>query len=501
MTSYRVPHYINGQLIQDINAPTTPIYNPALGRIIGEVGIASKAICDSAIEAAKVAGIAWSQTPAIKRARILFKFRELLEKNQQDLAKIVTREHGKTIEDALGSIARGIEVVEFHCGLVEQLKGDYSVNVASHIDTYTLNQPLGISVGVSPFNFPVMVPIWMMIPAIACGNTFILKPSEQDPSAPLRLLELLTEAGLPAGVANCVQGNKETVDYLLTHPDVATCTAVASTPVARSIYTRATAAGKRAHTFGGAKNHCVVMPDADMEQAASAIVGAAFGSAGERCMALSVLVAVGDETAEAIISTMLPQIQAIRVDSGDAAAVDMGPLISAAHRQKILNALEKGVQEGAELLIDGRGFEHPQYPEGFFLGPCLFDKVDEHMSVYQEELFGPVLVVVRVQSFEEALALVNKHQFGNGTALFTRDGYTAREYSQRVQVGMVGINIPIPVPIANHPFGGWKHSAFGDTNMHGDESIHFYTRRKTITSKWPSIGQKNSAFAMPTHTE
>lgn len=496
---YQVPHHIGGQLFNETNTENHPIYNPALGETIGQTHFASKATCDKAVATAKQAGIEWAQTPAIKRARILFKFRDLLEKHQMDLARIVTREHGKTLDDAKGSVARGIEVVELHCGLVNQLKGDFSADVASNIDCHTFRQPLGVCAGVSPFNFPVMVPIWMMIPAIACGNTFILKPSEQDPSAPVRLLELLTDAGLPAGVANCVQGNKNTVEHLLAHPDIVAFTAVASTPVAQSIYTTATAYGKRAHTFGGAKNHCVVMPDADLDQAASAIVGAAYGSAGERCMALSVVVAVGNPTADALIAKMAPQIRAMRIDAGDVANTDMGPLISSAHRQKVLAAIDKGVAEGAKLIIDGRTFTHPNHPQGFFMGPCLFDHVDEQMSVYQNEIFGPVLVIIRVDHFEQALALVNSHQYGNGTAIFTRDGFSAREYSQRVQAGMIGINIPIPVPIANHPFGGWKRSAFGDTNMHGQESINFYTRRKTVTSKWPVTELTESAFAMPTH--
>ncbi|MBL7481433.1 CoA-acylating methylmalonate-semialdehyde dehydrogenase [Legionella bononiensis] len=496
---YNVPHFIGGQLINESNTEAHPIFNPALGETIGQVHFASKAVCDKAVATAKEAGIEWAQTPAIKRARILFKFRDLLEKHQMDLARIVTREHGKTLDDAKGSVARGIEVVELHCGLVNQLKGDFSADVASNIDCHTFRQPLGVCAGVSPFNFPVMVPIWMMIPAISCGNTFILKPSEQDPSAPIRLMELLNDAGLPPGVVNCLQGNKVTVEHLLAHPDIAAFTAVASTPVAQSIYTTATAYGKRAHTFGGAKNHCVVMPDADLDQAASAIVGAAYGSAGERCMALSVVVAVGDQTADALIAKMAPQIRAMNIDAGDVAGTDMGPLISSAHRQKVLAAVDKGVSEGAQLIIDGRSYKHPQYPQGFFMGPCLFDQVTEQMSVYQNELFGPVLVIVRVNHFDEALALVNRHQYGNGTAIFTRDGFTAREYSQKVQVGMIGVNIPIPVPIANHPFGGWKRSSFGDTNMHGDESIHFYTRRKTVTSKWPITKLKGSAFAMPTH--
>lgn len=496
---YIIPHFIGGQSIKETHTASHPIFNPALGEVVGQVHFASKLLCDKAISSAKAAGVEWAQTPPIKRARILFKFRELLEKNQNDLAAIVTREHGKTLDDAKGSVARAIEVVELHCGLVNQLKGDFSADVSNGIDCYTLKQPIGVCAGVSPFNFPVMVPIWMMIPAIACGNTFILKPSEQDPSAPVRLLELLSEAGLPDGVANCLNGDKTTVDYLLAHPDIAAFTAVASTPVAQHIYTTATSYGKRAHTFGGAKNHCVVMPDADLDQAASAIVGAAYGSAGERCMALSVVVTVGEHTADELIAKMTPQIHATRINAGNIPGTDMGPLISEVHRQKVLAAVEKGISEGAKLIIDGRSFKHLDYPQGFFMGPCLFDEVNEHMSIYQNEIFGPVLIIIRATSFEEAQALVNRNQYGNGTAIFTRDGFSAREYSQRVQVGMIGINIPIPVPIANHPFGGWKLSSFGDTNMHGQESIHFYTRRKTITSKWPISEVKESAFIMPTH--
>jgi malonate-semialdehyde dehydrogenase (acetylating)/methylmalonate-semialdehyde dehydrogenase len=496
---YQVPHHLNGLLVRDTTTEGQAIYNPATGEAIGQVHFSSKTRCDETVALAKHAGVTWSRTPAIKRARVLFRFRDLLEKHHGDVARIITREHGKTLDDAKGSVSRAIELIELHCGLVNQLQGDFSSDVANGIDCCTLRQTLGVCAGVSPFNFPVMVPIWMMIPAIACGNTFILKPSEQTPSAPIRLLELLTEAGLPPGVANCLQGNKTTVEQLLAHPDVVAFTAVASTPVAQRIYSSATAYGKRAHTFGGAKNHCVVMPDADLDQAAGAIVGAAYGSAGERCMAISVVVTVGDQTAEGLIARMAPQIRAMHIDAGDMPDTDMGPLISHAHRKRVVAAVDKGVNEGARLIIDGRHFKHPQYPKGFFMGPCLFDHVTEHMSVYQNEIFGPVLVLIRVQTFDEALALVNRHQYGNGTAIFTRDGFWAREYSQQVHVGMVGINIAIPVPIANHPFGGWKRSAFGDTNMHGQESIHFYTRRKSVTSKWPVTELKENSFTIPTH--
>lgn len=497
--SYTVPHYIAGRAVIEPSPNTHIIHNPALGEAIGQVNFANPSTCDNAIAAAKKAGFTWSQTPVTKRAHVLFKFRELLEKNQLDLARMVTREHGKTLDDARGSIARGIEAVEFYCGLITQMEGQVSTNVSNHIDCYTFRQPVGVCAGVSPFNFPVMVPLWMMIPAIACGNTFILKPSEQDPSAPVHLMELLSEAGLPDGVVNCLQGDKTTVEYLLNHPDIAAFTAVASTAVAKSIYTTATARGIRAHTFGGAKNHAIVMPDADLDQAANALVGAAYGSAGERCMAISVVVAVGDQTADNLLAKLVPLIKNMTIDAGDVPGCDMGPLVSSAHRLRVLEAIDHGVAEGAKLVIDGRPFKHPKHPLGYFIGPSLFDNVTESMSVYQQEIFGPVLVIVRVANFEEALSLVNRHQYGNGTAIFTRDGYTAREYAQQVQVGMVGINIPIPVPIANHPFGGWKNSSFGDTNMHGKESFDFYTRRKTITSKWLESDVTENAFSMPTN--
>jgi len=496
---YQVPHFFDGKFQLITNTESRLITNPAIGEPIGEVFYADKNVCNKAIEAAARAFHPWSETPPVKRARILFKFRELLEKHTDEIAALVTQEHGKTIDDAKGSIARGIEVVEHHCGILTQLQGQYSNNVAQHIDTFTMHQPLGVCVGVSPFNFPVMVPIWMMIPAIACGNTFILKPSEQNPSTPNRLVELLQEAGMPDGVVNIVHGDKKTVDLLLRAPEVQAFTAVASTPVAEYIYKTATANGKRAHTFGSAKNHCLVMPDADMDFSAKAIAGAAYGSAGERCMAISVVVAVGEETADTLIKKLTPEIEAIRIDAGDADAVDMGPLISGPHRQRIIDAIQIGVDEGASLLKDGRNYQHPKYPSGFFLGPCLFDNVTEDMSVYQNELFGPVLIIVRVPDFESAIELVNRNQYGNGTAIFTKDGFSAREYAERVQVGMVGINIPIPVPVAAHPFGGWKRSSFGDTNMHGEESVHFYTRRKTITQRWPETSLAESSYTMPTH--
>lgn len=496
---YQVSHYIDGRSYQEISANKHILFNPATGDPIGEFYYASPALCDLTVEKAKKAFEPWASTTLTKRTKILFKFRDLLEKYQMDIAKLVTLEHGKTMDDAKGSIARAIELIEFHCGIINQVQGTLTTDASSFMDCYTLRQPLGVCVGISPFNFPVMVPVWMMIPAIACGNTFILKPSEQDPSSTLRLFELLSEAGLPEGVAHCLLGDKVTVQQLITHKDVKACTAVASTPVAESIYQTAISHGKRAHTFGGAKNHCVIMPDADIKQAAHALVGAAFGSAGERCMAISVAVVVGDQTANQLLNELIPLIHAIRIGAGEEPKADMGPLISKTHRERVLQAIDKGVKEGAKLLVDGRQYRHPRYLEGYFLGPCLFDAVQESMSIYQDEIFGPVLCILRVNDFEAALSLVNRHQYGNGTAIFTRDGYTAREYSHRVQVGMVGINIPIPVPIVNHPFGGWKRSYFGDIPMHGQASIHFYMQFKTITAKWPMTELQSNVFIMPVH--
>lgn len=498
--TYQVPHWIDGRRVIDTEkTDAIQVTNPALGETIGYVPVGSLSRVQEAVDAAKTAWPQWSEMPPIKRAQIFYKFRALLENNQFELAKLVTREHGKTLEDAKGSVARAIEVVTMYSGLLHELKGSFSPDVSTGVDCYTFRQSLGVCAGISPFNFPVMVPVWMMVPALACGNTFILKPSEQTPSASLRLFELLQDAGLPAGVANCVQGNRDTAAHLLTHPDIAAVTAVASSAVAETIYKTAAANGKRAHTFGSAKNHALVMPDADFSQAASALVGAAFGSAGERCMAISVAVAAGDNTADHLIAAMQPLIENIRIDAGDMPNTDMGPLVSAEHKKRVLHAIDSGIQAGAKLLIDGRHYQHPRSLQGFFLGPCLFDEVDESMSIYQQEIFGPVLIVVRVPHFEAGMALINRNPYGNGCAIFTRDGYTARAFTQGVQVGMVGVNIPIPVPVASHPFGGWKRSAFGDTNMHGLESIQFYTKRKTVTMKWPATTLTDTLFSMPTH--
>ncbi|MDX2346673.1 MAG: CoA-acylating methylmalonate-semialdehyde dehydrogenase [Legionella sp.] len=496
-----VPHIIGGECVTPPEASSFLIvHNPATGDVIAKTPVADKALCHQAVQVATEAFERWSATPPIKRAQIFFKFRTLLIENQVELASLITREQGKTREDAMGSILRAIEVVELYCGAANTLQGDFSSNVASAVDCWTTREPLGICAGVSPFNFPVMVPVWMMMPAIAAGNAFILKPSEQVPSSANFLLKLFKDAGLPSGVVQILHGDKTTVEHLLAHPDISAFTAVASTPVAKAIYIEATRQGKRAHTFGGAKNHAVVMPDADLTQTANALMGAAFGSAGERCMAISAVVVVGDAVADALIQQLKAKIKAMRIDIGDAEVVDMGPLISEAHRERVLQAVTDGDAAGAKLVVDGRAFKHAKYPNGYFIGPSLFDAVTESMDIYQREVFGPVLVVLRVQDFEEALALVNRNPYGNGTAIFTRSGYYAREYSRRVQVGMVGINIPIPVPIATHPFGGWKQSIFGDTPMHGTESMRFYTRSKTVTARWPLAGQEETdSFSMPTH--
>ena len=495
-----VPHVIGGECVTPKVGSFIDVNNPATGDVILKVPVADKTLCYQAVQTAKEAFIHWSGMPPIKRAQVLFNFRALLEGNQAALAALVTRENGKTLADATGSILRAIEVVELHCGAPKALQGTFSSNVSTSIDSWTTREPLGVCAGVAPFNFPVMVPTWMMIPAIAAGNAFILKPSEQVPSAANYLLTLLEEAGLPPGVVQILHGDKTTVDCLLADPDISAFTAVASTPVAKAIYVEATRQGKRAHTFGGAKNHAVVMPDANMEQTANALMGAAFGSAGERCMAISAVVAVGDAVADKLIQQLEPKIKAIRIDAGDAEAVDMGPLISDAHRARVLDAVAGGVEAGAKLVVDGRAFQHNSHPNGCFVGPSLFDHVTESMEIYKREIFGPVLVVLRVEDFEAAVALVNRNPYGNGTAIFTGSGYHARAYSRQVQVGMVGVNIPIPVPIATHPFGGWKHSVFGDTAMHGAESTHFYTRAKTVTARWPEVGEAEAGmFSMPTH--
>jgi malonate-semialdehyde dehydrogenase (acetylating)/methylmalonate-semialdehyde dehydrogenase len=500
----KIGHFIDGKAIAGSTTTTGSVFNPATGTVIAEVSYASKAEVENAISAAKNAYPAWAETSPLKRARVLFKFRELLEKNTAKLAALVTAEHGKVLADAEGSVLRGIELVEYACGIPALLRGTYSENVASQVDCYTLRQSLGVCAGVSPFNFPVMVPIWMFVSAIACGNTFVLKPSEKDPSAPMFMAELLMQAGLPKGVFNIVNGDKIAVEALLNHPDIQTMTAVASTPTAKHIYQTAIANGKRAHTFGGAKNHCIVMPDADVKAAAQAIQGAAFGSAGERCMALSVAVAVGDKTADALIAELEISVPQLKIGPGTEPGIEMGPLVTAEHLQKVLSYVDAGVAEGATLVVDGRAYKSNKptnHTNGYFMGGCLFDNVTPTMKIYREEIFGPVLCVVRVADFRSALTLINENPYGNGTAIFTQDGETARTFAHEVQVGMVGINVPIPVPAVHHIFGGWKQSVFGDLHMHGDQSIQFYTKAKSVTSRWPKNVKTAAQYNMPHNKE
>lgn len=493
-----VNHLINGTITPGRSGRFGHLYDPAFGEQTGQVALANREDVNVAVAAAMAAFPGWAATPVGKRSQIAFKFKELLEEHLEELAELVTLEHGKTLEDARGSIRRGIEVVDYACGAPSLLRGTYSENVGTGIDTHALRQPLGVCVGITPFNFPAMVPLWMFPLAIVCGNTFVLKPSEKDPSCSLRMAELFYAAGLPKGVLNVVQGDREAVDVLLVHPDVQALSFVGSTPVAEYIYRTATHHGKRAQALGGAKNHCVLMPDAPLESAANAIIGAAYGSAGERCMAISVVVAVGDEVADALVKTLVPKINALKMGSGLDAGVDIGPLVTMEHRARVMEYVNIGVEEGATLVVDGRGYQQPQYPKGFFMGGCLFDNVTPSMRIYKEEIFGPVLSIVRVPDYESALKLVNDNEYGNGTAIFTREGYYARDYASRVRVGLVGVNIPIPVPVAYHSFGGWKRSLFGDTHMHGPEGIHFYTRLKTITTRWSNELESAAQFAIPT---
>lgn len=496
-TLYTVNHLINGKLAAGQSGRTQDIFNPATGQVVGKVDLANISEIDRAVESAKKAFPAWSATTPARRATILFKYLSLLNQHKDELAELITREHGKTTEDARGSLQRGFEVVEFACGAPTLLKGNYTESVGSNIDSYSIRQPLGVCVGITPFNFPAMIGLWMFPLAVVCGNTFVLKPSERDPSCGLRLVELLYEAGLPEGVVNVIQGDKEAVDRLITHPDVKAVSFVGSTAVADHVYKTAAAHGKRIQCGGGAKNHAVIMPDADINQAADAILGAAYGSAGERCMAISVVVTVGDAPADALIARIKPQVEALKIGTGCSKQTEMGPLITEAHRDRVKSYIDLGVEEGAELVVDGRNYKDSQNPNGFYLGGSLFDKVQPNMRIYREEIFGPVLCVMRAPDFETALKWVSEHEYGNGTAIFTRDGYAAHEYATRVQVGLVGINVPIPVPVAYHSFGGWKHSYFGDTGMHGMEGVHFYTKLKTITQRWLA-GKGGSDFNIPT---
>ena len=491
----QIGHFIAGKPVTPTSGRAKDVFNPATGEITGSVGLASIEEVDAAVQAAKAAFPAWSETAPLKRARILFKFKELLNQHHEELALLITREHGKVLSDAMGEVVRGIEVVEFACGIPNLLKTDFTDQIGGGIDNWNLRQPLGVVAGITPFNFPVMVPMWMFPVALACGNTFVLKPSERDPSATLRLAELLKEAGLPDGVFNVVNGDKVAVDALIEHPDVAALSFVGSTPIAEYIHTEASRRGKRVQALGGAKNHLVVMPDADMEQAVEALIGAAYGSAGERCMAISVAVAVGD-TGDRLIETLVPRIKSLVIKNGENADAEMGPLVTAEHKAKVAGYIASGVEEGATLIVDGR--VHPVAKEsGFFIGGTLFDNVKTHMKIYREEIFGPVLAVVRVPDFASAVALINAHDFANGVSLFTSDGGVARAFGRQIQVGMVGINVPIPVPMAWHSFGGWKRSLFGDHHAYGEEGIRFYTRYKSIMQRWPDSIAKGAEFTMP----
>ncbi|HEX5756949.1 MAG TPA: CoA-acylating methylmalonate-semialdehyde dehydrogenase [Arenimonas sp.] len=492
-----IPHWINGEGVIGEGCRYSEVFNPATGEVVAQVAMAGEAEVDQAVAAAAAAFPAWAATTPLQRARILFKFKAIVEEHCEKLARVISLEHGKVLADAMGEVTRGLEVVEFACGAPHLLKGEHSMNVGREVDSWSEHAPLGVVAGITPFNFPCMVPMWMFPVALACGNTFVLKPSERDPSASMLLAKWLKQAGLPDGVFNVVHGDKAAVDALIDDERVQALSFVGSTPIAEYIYSRGSAKGKRVQALGGAKNHMVILPDADIDQAASALLGAGYGSAGERCMAISVAVCVGEATADALVAKLKPMVGALRIGAGLDGNPDMGPLVTAAHRDKVRGYVDAGVAEGAELVVDGRGLKVDGNERGFFLGGCLFDRVQPSMSIYREEIFGPVLCVLRVADFEAALALVNAHEYGNGTAIFTRDGDAARQFAHRVQVGMVGINVPIPVPMAFHSFGGWKRSLFGPLHMHGPDGVRFYTRLKTMTARWPHR-EGGAEFVMPT---
>jgi malonate-semialdehyde dehydrogenase (acetylating)/methylmalonate-semialdehyde dehydrogenase len=496
-TSTELGHFIGGNIVPGASHRHGPVYDPATGKTARQVSLATADETRSAIRAARAAWPAWAAMPPLQRARVMFRFKALLDAHVDELAALITSEHGKVLPDARGEVTRGIEVVEFACGIPHLLKGEFSDSVGSGIDSWSLRQPLGVCAGITPFNFPAMVPMWMFPIALACGNTFVLKPSERDPSCALRLAELLSEAGLPPGVFNVINGDREAVEVLLTDPDVAAISFVGSTPIAQHVYESASKRGKRVQALGGAKNHMVVMPDADPQVAARALMGAAYGSAGERCMAISVAVAVGD-VGDRLVATLRPMIDALRIGAGTRDGVEMGPLVTREHLERVRSYIDLGVAEGADLVVDGREHAITRQPYGFYLGASLFDHVRPDMRIYKEEIFGPVLAIVRVPDLDAALQLVNTHEFGNGTAIFTTDGLSARKYAQSVQAGMVGVNVPIPVPMAFHSFGGWKRSLFGDLHVHGPDGVRFYTRLKTVTARWPSGNRGSSDFVMPT---
>ena len=492
-------HFINGARVAGTSGRFAEVFNPATGEVQARVPLASAAELELAVQGAMAAQPKWAATNPQRRARVMMKFVDLLNRDLDKLAEALSREHGKTLPDARGDVIRGLEVAEFCIGAPHLLKGEYTDGAGPAIDMFSMRQPLGVVAGITPFNFPAMIPMWKMCPAIACGNAFILKPSERDPSVPMMLAELMQEAGLPDGVLQVVNGDKEAVDAILDHPDIAAVGFVGSTPIAEYIYARATAHGKRAQCFGGAKNHMIVMPDADLDQAVDALVGAGYGAAGERCMAISVAVPVGDRTADALIERLIPRVESLKIGPYTAGNdVDFGPVVTRAAQERILGLVDSGVRQGAELKVDGRGFRMQGYENGFFVGACLFDRVTPEMDIYREEIFGPVLSTVRAGSYAEALDLTMRNPYGNGTAIFTRDGDTARDFASRVNVGMIGINVPIPVPLAYHTFGGWKKSGFGDLNQHGPDAFRFYTRTKTVTARWPSGIKEGAAFSIPT---
>lgn len=492
-----VQHLIHGELVTK-GERTADVFNPSTGQAVRKVELASRATVQEAIDSAKAAFPAWRNTPPAKRAQVMFRFKQLLEQNEARISQMISEEHGKTLEDAAGELKRGIENVEFACAAPEVLKGEYSRNVGPNIDAWSDFQPLGVVAGITPFNFPAMVPLWMYPLAIACGNAFILKPSERDPSSTLFIAQLLLEAGLPKGILNVVHGDKEAVDALIEAPEVKALSFVGSTPIAEYIYAEGTKRGKRVQALGGAKNHAVLMPDADLDNAVSALMGAAYGSCGERCMAISVAVCVGDQVADALIAKLEPQIKALKIGAGTSCGLDMGPLVTAAARDKVVGYIDDGVAAGANLVVDGRGFRVAGNEDGYFVGGTLFDKVTPEMRIYKEEIFGPVLCVVRVNSLEQAMQLINDHEYGNGTCIFTRDGEAARLFCDEIEVGMVGVNVPLPVPVAYHSFGGWKRSLFGDLHAYGPDGVRFYTRRKAITQRWPQrASHEASQFAFP----
>lgn len=493
-----IPNFIDGQQVSSRGSRTSAVFNPASGEQTAALGLATREDVREATAAARKAFSSWANTPPLRRSRILNHFLRIVEERIEELASVITSEHGKVLSDAKGEIQRGMEVVEFAIGAPQLLKGEITENIGTRVDSHSVRQPLGVVAGITPFNFPVMVPMWMFPVALACGNTFILKPSERDPSASLIMAAWLKEAGLPDGVFNVVQGDKEAVDALLVDPDVDAVSFVGSTPIARYIHETATRHGKRCQALGGAKNHMIVMPDADMDQAVDALMGAAYGSAGERCMAISVAVPVGDHTADRLIEKLAPKVRALNIGPGTDPEADMGPLVTRQHLEKVRSYVESGVSEGATLVVDGRDFRRQGFESGYFIGGTLFDRVTTEMKIYREEIFGPVLGVARASSYDHAADMINSHEFGNGTAIFTRDGDAAREFANQIQVGMVGINVPIPVPMAFHSFGGWKASLFGDHHMHGPEGVRFYTRLKTITSRWPTGIRSGAEFIMPT---